>query len=393
MRPESEATTLAGELMTRFAERTGIVPGRPPRRYLWTDAFAVCNFLGQARSGSGVSFGDLAAHLVDQTHQVLGRFRADDARSGWISGLAEAEGARHPTRGGLRIGKPLPERDPEEPPDPELEWEQDGQYYHYLTRWMHALDQYSGYSGHPDASRWACELAETAHAAFTYEAYPGGPKRMVWKMSVDLTRPLVASMGQHDPLDGLITYRQLRAHREPGGPTLDTESREMARIAAGRDWRTDDPLGLGGLLTDGYRLMQLDGGASGDDRLLAELLDAAATGCLAWLRRGPLARPAAYRLAFRELGLSIGLRAALRMRHALQQNRGSWERQPSIRTSLERLAELEPVIETIESFWLRPEQQRDETWLAHQDINAVMLATSLAPAGFLDFPERRAGEP
>ena len=40
----------AAELMLGFAERTGIADGRPPRRYLWTDAFAVCNFLALARA-------------------------------------------------------------------------------------------------------------------------------------------------------------------------------------------------------------------------------------------------------------------------------------------------------------------------------------------------------
>lgn len=34
---------------------------------------------------------------------------------------------------------------------------------------------------------------------------------MYWKMSIDLSSPLVPSMGQHDPLDGLITYLQLQA--------------------------------------------------------------------------------------------------------------------------------------------------------------------------------------
>ena len=72
-------------------------------------------------------------------HHVLGRHRDDDPRRGWISGLSEEEGERHPTRGGLRIGKPLNEREPDEPADSQLEWEQDGQYFHYLTKWMHAL--------------------------------------------------------------------------------------------------------------------------------------------------------------------------------------------------------------------------------------------------------------
>ena len=34
---------------------------------------------------------------------------------------------------------------------------------------------------------------------------------MYWKMSIDLSRPLVASMGQHDPLDGFVTCAELDA--------------------------------------------------------------------------------------------------------------------------------------------------------------------------------------
>lgn len=33
------------EIMEQFAEDTGLTGGRPPQRYLWTDAFAVCNYL------------------------------------------------------------------------------------------------------------------------------------------------------------------------------------------------------------------------------------------------------------------------------------------------------------------------------------------------------------
>jgi hypothetical protein len=80
---------------------------------LWTDAFAVCNFLDLARLTGEGSYADLALRLVDRVHHVLGRHRADDARTGWISGLGEQEGASHPTRGGLRIGKVRPERRPE----------------------------------------------------------------------------------------------------------------------------------------------------------------------------------------------------------------------------------------------------------------------------------------
>jgi hypothetical protein len=37
----------------------------------------------------------------------------------------------------------------------------------------------------------------------------------------------------------------------------------------------------------------------------------------------------------------------------------------------------------IENFWLEPKSRESETWTAHHDINRVMLATSLAPDGFL----------
>ena len=82
-----------------------------------------------------------ATTLVADVHGTLGRHRPDEPRSGWLSGLSEAEGARQPTRGGLRIGKPRPERGPAEPYDERLEWDRDGQYWHYLTKWMDALSR------------------------------------------------------------------------------------------------------------------------------------------------------------------------------------------------------------------------------------------------------------
>jgi hypothetical protein len=51
-----------------------------------------------------------------------------------------------------------------------------------------------------------------------------------------------------------------------------------------------------------------------------------------------------------------------------------------------RLAHLEPYVvlrETIEVFWLAPEHRDTALWREHADINDVMLATSLAPEGFL----------
>lgn len=71
---------LAHHLMDEFARDTGLEGEAPPRRYLWTDAFAVCNFLGLHRqSGEGREL-DRALRLVDQVHHVLGRHRPDDSR-------------------------------------------------------------------------------------------------------------------------------------------------------------------------------------------------------------------------------------------------------------------------------------------------------------------------
>ena len=90
---------------------------------------------------------------------------------------------------------------------------------------------------------------------------------MYWKMSIDLTRPLVPSMGQHDPLDGFVTYNelQLTAEKDFGHVvqlSLVQEMADMAGICRGMRLTTDDPLGIGGLLSDasGITRMTIRGG-------------------------------------------------------------------------------------------------------------------------------------
>ena len=56
---------------------------------------------------------------------------------------------------------------------------------------------------------------------------------------------------------------------------------------------------------------------------------------------------------------------------------------PSLGSRLERLMRYVPLLEMIEDFWLEPRNRESETWKEHEDINAVMLATSLAPEGYL----------
>lgn len=370
--------------MDRFAERTGLTSAAPQRRYLWTDAFAVCNWLGLHAAGVDPDGEAKARTLIDAVHHTLGRHRDDDARSGWLSALPDGEAERHPTRGGLRIGKPLPERGPDERHDPRREWDQDGQYYHYLTRWMHALDRIAWHTGDITFNRWARELADTAFNAFSYRPASGASRRMCWKMSIDLSRPLVGSMGHHDPLDGYITCRQLcwtasmlATGDKDTAPSLRAVVSELDRMVRGDDWTTDDPLGLGGLSSDVYRLFQIAPPRDADDGLVPALIADARAGLEHVARSAPFAAAAERRLPFRELGLALGIRAL----EAL------YDRASDQRWLSDLLAPLlahRPLADRLTAFWLDRRHQATPTWLDHEDINEVMLATAIAPGGYLE---------
>ncbi len=157
----------------------------------------------------------------------------------------------------------------------------------------------------------------------------------------------------------------------------------MARMCRQQDWETDDPLGLGGLMSDAYRAAQLS--ATGRDLppdLPIILLEAALSGLAAWSRKNSCDYPAAYRLAFRELGLSIGFRAVEMLAEFINDHRGPLETESALRPRIERLAAYGPFREQIESFWLDRRNRAVQSWTDHREINMVMLATSLAPDGY-----------
>lgn len=377
-------------IMRKFAAATGLSdPSVHPRRYLWTDAFAVCNYLSLYRLSGEQSFLQQALVLVDQVHLVLGHHRKDSDRTGWLSGYDDEHARLHPTEGGLRIGKELDERQPGEPVNESLEWHQDGQYFHYLTKWMHALDCVSRDTNDAIYNRWALELARVAHSAFVYTPPTGGAKRMYWKMSADLSRPLVTSMGQHDPLDGWITYQQLRAtaRRFPDTPRelmLDSEIEEMATMCAGRTWVTHDALGVGGLLTDAYKLLQLiDSQYSDETERLEGLLNDSDRSLREYAGYNQLDCPAGLRLAFRELGLAIGLQTISKMQRRVEERLGQLRRSDALIALLNNLSSYLPIGKEIQKFWMEPGNQSVASWKEHADINNVMLATCLAPDGYL----------
>jgi hypothetical protein len=284
----------------------------------------------------------------------------------------------------------MKERNRRESYDERLEWDRDGQYYHYLTKWMHALNRVSRATGNSTYNEWAIELAKAVHARFTYLPSRRSAKRMYWKMSIDLSRPLVPSMGQHDPLDGLITYRQLQAAAAKGdekstaGLDLEAEIADMVEMCQGMTWDTDDPLGIGGLLCDAHRGAQLSAVLGEEENdLLVTLLESSLRGLGHFARGSLLMSPADDRLAFRELGLSIGLRAVQRLQALIEAHPRLFGKGHPVHAKIKSLMRYQPLCEGIEKFWLDPASRENETWRAHREINMVMLATSLAPDGFL----------
>ncbi len=374
--------------MQAFAARTGIDPPHDSdTRYLWTDAFAVCNFLTLARATSDPIYLAHAKNLIEQVHHVLGRHRRDDSRRGWISGLEEEDALRHPTCGGLRIGKPLNERQPDEPLDEQLEWERDGQYFHYLTKWMHALHRTALATSQEEYLIWALELALAAHRSFVHVS-DQGEQRLYWKMSIDLSRPLVCSMGAMDSLDGFVVLCTIQGERpevdSPEKAILLSAIEDMQTMCESAQWTTVDALGIGGLLCDAAGLVRLIArGTLAHTRILDKALFSAADSLHSFRSFNRLDSSPEHRLAFRELGLSIGLHTLRQMHDQIADNHRRFHQGKVLLSLLASLARHTPLIEQIEQFWLRPESQQSLTWTQHQDINAVMLATSLASSAYM----------
>lgn len=361
----------AVKLMDSFAQRTGIT-GRDTgkrRRYLWTDAFAVQTFFGLYRSLNKQEYRERALELIELVHEHLGKHHPEDERSGWISDLPEEKAQKHPTAGGLRIGKDLPERKKEEQFNEQLEWNRDGQYFHYLTRWFDAL-LLAGQERNNQGPflLYAKELLEAGTNFITGEQ----PLRMYWKMSTDLQRPLVRSMGAQDPLDGLLATLSLKATEISLSPHLQQAEEDFRQLCEGQEWRTIDPLGIGGLLINTAKVFNLTAhnidlpASVQPEKLLRESLESLA----AFSNGYHSGRTAEKRLAFRECGLSLGIRVLAGQKA----------------TTMSTLEEYLSLADEIEGFWSRSSSRESATWQDHLDINAVTLAASLtayhAPEAF-----------
>lgn len=90
--------------------------------------------------------------------------------------------------------------------------------------------------------------------------------------------------GQHAPLDAWVTYLELEAAAEPDPGTSDlsgpiAEARELCQEGY---WATDNPLGIGGLLTDarGLRRFGRDSSSASKSRVYAVLCTARTSSAL-----------------------------------------------------------------------------------------------------------------
>ncbi|TBW28599.1 hypothetical protein [Gramella sp. KN1008] len=373
-------TKQAAKLMEGFARRTGLINGQedPSSRYLWTDAFAVNSFFGLYHITADASYRERAFRLIDLVHEYLGKYHPGDKRKGWISGLSNEKAELHPTAGGLRIGKSLPERTGSESFNEQLEWERDGQYFHYLTKWINTLYQAENESEDYRYSRWAAELL-AATSAFIVNG--NQDPRMYWKMDAELSQPLVSSMGAHDPLEGLICTAGIIRRFPDRKSEFDYMLSAFNRMCEGQTWITSDPLGIGGLLTDCVRafiLKKEDLHLSLDpEQLLKESIQSINN-----YQRNNRWEGASQRLAFRECGLSLGVRIFRGMKQKLNI--------PGISNAQMQCYEL--LANEIEDFWMDTRNQKAGTWKSHININSVTLAASLIacnhPEVFLGIPHK-----
>ncbi|GFN10474.1 hypothetical protein AtubIFM56815_001299 [Aspergillus tubingensis] len=293
-------TTLYGPSITTTPSPSTWTP--PPSsgghlgRYLWTDAIGVLNFLTLHRihpnPPSENHYLTLASRLITSVHNTLGRAR--DPPHTPLPGASPS----HPLAGGLRIGKPSA-----------AGHDCDGQYHHYLTLWMFALNRMSVASGEGKWNKLAVELGRAIHPHFFIKGVDGRRlDRMVWKLDTELRRVLVGSEGNLDPVDGFVVFRVVRAYELACGGdkgVLEEEIEDYRRVMRrkGRQRVSDDLLDLGmGLWT--AHLVEGE-----EEEWAGELLGRGVERVYDLFEiKHYLQRDPRYRLAFREFGAAMGIK-------------------------------------------------------------------------------------
>jgi hypothetical protein len=256
-------------------------------RYLWTDGFAVVNFLTLYNLTHGTRYLTFARNLITTVHRILGYTRDGTSR---LPGATDDE----PLKGGLRIGK-----HDESGPDG------DGQYFHYLTVWMFALNRFTFVTGEKWYNEQAISMAAAILPKFMTNRNAKRP-RMFWKLSTDLSSPLVMSEGNLDPIDGYVTYKLLQATHGAESEVLKEEIALLKKIVDTKveGYDSTDTLDLGMTLWTAHWLVP--------EEDWAVQLTCRALACLKRLIESRhFEQPTKRRLAFREFGTALGVRSVV----------------------------------------------------------------------------------
>ena len=81
--------------------------------------------------------------------------------------------------------------------------------------------------------------------------------------------------------------------------------------------------------------------------------------------------------------MSIGLHAIEKLPGLIKQAPRSFIMLNRLHSQTENLMRYTPLSNMIEAYWLDDANRQAAGWMGHRDINMVMLATSLAPDGYL----------
>ncbi|KIJ41464.1 hypothetical protein M422DRAFT_172091 [Sphaerobolus stellatus SS14] len=279
---------LSASAMSRWSPRPS--PDGHRGRYLWTDAFGVCNFLTLYKRTQDQNYLILAERLITNVHDILGYTRDGKSR---LPGATDDK----PLGGGLRIGK-----------IEESGSDGDGQYYHYLTMWMFALNRMAVVSGKNQFNDLAVQLVKAVHPRFV-QAREAARPRMVWKMSTDLQKVLVPREGSLDSVQGYVVYRLIQNASSDPENTLVEEIDDLRRVFHGKydHYRSLDALDLGMAVWTAHWFTQ----GKTKEKWAVNIRDRALQ-CLDALFTEDFfdsaLNPPRHRLAFREFGAAMGLR-------------------------------------------------------------------------------------
>lgn len=203
---------------------------------------------------------------------------------------------------------------------------------------------------------------------------------MYWKMSTDLSRPLVTNMGMHDPLEGLICCLGIINRFPDRISEFDFMLTVFDKMCEGINWETSDSLGIGALLLNSLRLKFQKEHVP--ENISPESLMQQSLQSLDNFQQNLFNENANRRLAFRECGLALGI----------QMIKGIYEKYHYPDIPHARLQNYFLLAEDFEDFWLNPKNHECHTWKDHLDINEVSLAASLLgnlqPEVFLTIPEQ-----